>query len=84
MIEGFASVKRANRKVASLGPGEASANWPCSTTAPATVIADGPMTLFVLGSRQFAGVIEDVPSLSRKVMAALAKRIRELDSKIFH
>ena len=41
------------------------------------------MDLFVLGARQFAGVLEDVPSLSRKVMAALAGRVRELDAKVF-
>ena len=36
-----------------------------------------------LGSRQFAGVLEEVPSLARKLMASLAARVRELDTKAF-
>ena len=85
VIEGTAAVKRGNRKVASLGPGDCVGELALLDHGPrtATVMADGDMTLFVLGARQFAGVLEDVPSLSRKVMAALAARVRELDSKIY-
>lgn len=85
VIEGKAVVKRGNRKVATLGPGDCVGELALLDHGPrtATVVADGKMTLFVLGARQFAGVLEDVPSLSRKVMAALATRVRELDSKLF-
>lgn len=85
VIEGTATVKRANRKVATLGPGDCVGELALLDHGPrtATVVADGPMTLFVLGARQFAAVLEDVPSLSRKVMAGLATRVRELDSKLF-
>lgn len=85
IIEGEAVVKRGNRKVATLGPGDCVGELALLDHGPrtATVVADGDMTLFVLGARQFAGVIDEVPALSRKVMAALANRIRELDSKIF-
>lgn len=85
VIDGTAVVKRGNRKVATLGPGDCVGELAILDHGPrtATVIADGKMTLFVLGARQFAGVLEDVPSLSRKVMAALAARVRELDSKLF-
>jgi CRP-like cAMP-binding protein len=85
VIEGTATVKRGNRKVATLGPGDCIGELALLDHGPrtATVVADGKMTLFVLGSRQFASVLEDVPSLSRKVMAELASRVRELDSKIF-
>ncbi|CAN5727211.1 MAG: cyclic nucleotide-binding domain-containing protein [Iamia sp.] len=85
VVEGTATVKRGNRKVASLGPGDCIGELALLDHGPrtASVVADGKMTLFVIGARQFAGVIEDVPSLSRKVMAALASRVRELDSKIY-
>jgi CRP-like cAMP-binding protein len=85
VVEGTATVKRGNRKVATLGPGDCVGELALLDHGPrtATVEADGPMTLFVLGSRQFGGVIEDVPSLSRKVMAALAAKVRELDSQMF-
>jgi CRP-like cAMP-binding protein len=78
-------VKRGGRKIGSVGPGDAVGELALLDHGPrtATVVADGPMTLFVLGSRQFAGVVEDVPSLARKVMASLAARVRELDAKIY-
>lgn len=85
IVEGKAVVKRGNRKVATLGPGDCVGELALLDHGPrtATVVADGDMTLFVLGARQFAGVIDEVPALSRKVMAYLATRVRELDSKIF-
>lgn len=85
VVDGTATVKRGNRKVASLGPGDCVGELALLDHGPrtATVVADGPMDLFVLGAREFAGVLEDVPSLSRKVMSALAGRVRELDAKVF-
>lgn len=85
IVEGKAIVRRGNRKVATLGPGDCVGELALLDHGPrtATVVAEGPMTLFVIGARQFAGVIDEVPALSRKVMAYLATRIRELDSKIF-
>lgn len=85
IVDGTATVRRGNRKVATVGPGDTVGELALLDHGPrtATVTADGPMTLFVLGARQFAGVLDDVPTLSRKVMAALAGRVRELDSKVF-
>lgn len=85
VLEGTAAVKRANRKVATLGVGECVGELSLLDHGPrtATVVAETPMEVLVLGSRQFAGVLDEVPSLSRKIMAALAARVRELDSKVF-
>jgi CRP-like cAMP-binding protein len=85
IVDGTATVKRGGKKIATVGPGDAVGELALLDHGPrtATVVADGPMTLFVLGSRQFAGVVEDVPSLARKVMAELAARVRELDAKIY-
>jgi CRP-like cAMP-binding protein len=85
ILEGTASVKRSNRKVASLGPGATVGELALLDHGPrtATVVADTDLHLLVLGSRQFAGVLEEVPSLARKLMAALAARVRELDTKAF-
>lgn len=86
IVEGAATVKRGNRKVATLGPGDCVGELALLDHGPrtATVVADDDMTVFVLGVRQFAAVLADVPTLSRKVMASLAGRIRELDSKMFN
>ena len=85
VLDGKAAVRRGGRKVATVGPGDAIGELSLLDHGPrtATVVAESEMTLLVLGSRQFAGVLEDVPSLARKLMASLASRIRELDSKAF-
>ena len=47
----------------------------------ATVIAATEMQLLVLGQRQFNGILDAVPALSRKLLAAMATRLREADTK---
>ena len=41
------------------------------------------MKVLVLGQREFAGLLDEVPGLAHKVLANLASRIRELDKKIY-
>jgi CRP-like cAMP-binding protein len=48
------------------------------------VISDTDMTLLVLGQRQFNGVLDSVPALSRKLLAAMATRLREADQKAYN
>ena len=45
------------------------------------MISDTDMKLLVLGQRQFNGVLDAVPALSRKMLAAMATRLREADEK---
>jgi CRP-like cAMP-binding protein len=47
----------------------------------ATVTSETEMTLLVLGQRQFNGVLDAVPALSRKMLAAMATRLREADER---
>lgn len=85
IVEGTAAVKRSNRKIAEVGPGDCIGELSLLDHGPrtATVVAETPMDILVLGSRQFAGVIDDVPTMARKLLASLASRVRELDSKAF-
>jgi CRP-like cAMP-binding protein len=85
VIDGQASVKRGNRKIASMGPGDHFGELALLDGGPrtATVVAETPMTLLVLGQREFAGLLDDVPGLAHKVLANLASQIRELDKKIY-
>ncbi|QXC59922.1 cyclic nucleotide-binding domain-containing protein [Aquihabitans sp. G128] len=85
IIDGTATVKRNNRKVGTLGPGDAIGELSLLDHGPrtATVTADTPMTLLVLSAREFSGVIEEVPGLAHKLMIELAKRVRELDRQIY-
>ncbi len=85
IIEGEAGVKRNQRKIATVGPGEAVGELSLLDHGPrtATVEASTPMTLLVLSAREFSGVVDEVPGLAHKLMGALASRIRELDNKVF-
>lgn len=85
LTEGTAVVKRNNRKIAELGPGAFLGELGLLDRGPrtATVEAQGPVEALVLGPREFAGLLDDVPSLSHKLLRALAARIRELDAKAF-
>ena len=85
VLDGTATVSRNNRKVATLWSGEQFGELALLDHGPrtATVTAETPMRLLVASSRSFAGVIDDVPSIARKLLAELAGRIRELDRKIY-
>jgi CRP-like cAMP-binding protein len=49
----------------------------------ASVIAATPLTVLVLGPREFNGVLDEVPTLAHKVLEALASRVRELDARTY-
>jgi CRP/FNR family transcriptional regulator, cyclic AMP receptor protein len=78
-------VKRNGRKVAELGPGSILGELGLLDRGPrtATVVTQGPVEALVLGPREFAGLLDEVPSISHKLMKAMAARIRELDAKAF-
>jgi CRP/FNR family transcriptional regulator, cyclic AMP receptor protein len=79
--EGRAKATMRGKGSAKLGPGECFGEMALLTSAPrsATVTAETDMRLFVLGSRQFSTLIEDVPVIGRRVLAALAERLREAE-----
>ena len=83
IVEGEASVRRNGRKIATLGPGQYFGELALLDRRPrsATVASETEMDLLVLGQRQFNGVLDSVPALSRKMLAAMATRLREADEK---
>jgi CRP/FNR family transcriptional regulator, cyclic AMP receptor protein len=83
IINGTAEVRRKNRKVATLGKGLFFGELSLLDRGPrsATVVAATDMTLLVLGQREFAGVIDEVPAMAHKLLAALAGRLREADAR---
>lgn len=85
ITEGNVVVKRNGRKVAELGPGSILGEMGLLDKGPrtATVTTQGPVEALVLGPREFAGLLDEVPSISHKLMKALAARIRELDTKAY-
>jgi CRP/FNR family transcriptional regulator, cyclic AMP receptor protein len=85
ILEGKVTVKRRDRKVATLGPGDVVGELALLDHGPrtASAICEGDCTLFVLDQRHFRGVIEDHPAIAMKLLTALAERIRDLDRKYF-
>jgi len=79
--EGRAKATIRGKGTAKLGPGECFGEMALLKPAPrsATVTAESDMRLLVLGSREFSTLIEDVPSVARRVMEALAERLREAE-----
>ena len=85
ILDGTAAVRRNNRKVASLGSGEAVGELALLDhgARTATVTAETPMTVLVLDPREFRAVLGDVPRLSHKLLENLAGRVRELDKQAY-
>ncbi len=86
ILSGQARVTRHGRKIATLGPGGAFGELALLDKAPrnASVIADTDMELVVLGQREFAGIVDEVPGFARKLLAGMAKRLREADARSVH
>ncbi len=83
ILDGRATVRRKGRRIATLGAGDYFGELALLDRRPrsATVVSDTEMLLLVLGQREFNGVLEAVPALSRKLLAAMATRLRESDTK---
>jgi CRP/FNR family transcriptional regulator, cyclic AMP receptor protein len=81
ICEGRAKATIRGKKSVQLGPGECFGEMALLHSAPrsATVTAESDLQLLVLGSREFSTLIEDVPVIGRRVMAALAERVREAE-----
>ena len=82
ILEGRARVVRHGRQVATLGPGGFFGDLALLDRAPrnASVVADTPMDLAKLNQRGFDELLE-VPGFSKKLLAGLARRLREADAR---
>jgi CRP/FNR family transcriptional regulator, cyclic AMP receptor protein len=81
IVQGEATASIGGRKRTRMGPGESFGEMALMHRAPrsATVTADTDMHLLVVNSREFSTLIEEVPSVARKVMAAVAERLRDAE-----
>ena len=82
ILDGRARVERHGREVNALGPGEFFGDLALLDPAPrnASVIADSELELAKLGQRAFAELL-DHPGFSKKLLAGLARRLREQDAR---
>lgn len=84
IVSGTAEVRRDGVKVAVVGPGECVGEMALLDHQPrtATVVALEPMTLLVISSQAFTALLDDAPTMTRKLLQNLAARLRELDSRL--
>ena len=83
ILEGEAVVRRNNRKVATLGPGQHFGELAILDRGPrsASVVANTDMRVLVLGQREFVGVLDSIPGMSSKLLTTMAQRLREADTR---
>lgn len=84
VMSGKASVTRAGREVAVVGPGDWFGELALLDKAPrnATVTATSAMSVIVLSQRAFKGLLAEVPTMSNRLMTGMARRLHELDAKV--
>jgi len=85
IVEGKATVTRNGRKVATLSAGDHFGELALLDRRPrsASVVSTTDMDMLVMSQRQFNGLLESVPTIARKLLSALATRLREADAKAF-
>ena len=85
VLEGDVTVRRNGRKIATVGPGAVVGELSLLDHGPrtATAVCESDCSLLVIDQRRFLGVIDDVPSISHKLLTALASRIRDLDRQYY-
>jgi CRP-like cAMP-binding protein len=84
VLEGAVEVRRGDRVVKTLGPGEYVGEIALLGHQPrtATVVATTPVVIEVLDRREFATLLTDNPDLSTQLLATMAERLDELDAGV--
>lgn len=80
IISGTASVDRGDEHLADVGPGdfEGEISLLDGGVRTATVTATSPMTILVATHQEFSSLLDTAPSIARKMLPALAHRVRLL------
>ena len=85
VVDGRATVTREGAEVAEIGPGAVFGEMALIDRVPrnATVTASTPMSLLVIGKREFSGLLDESASFRGSIMAALADRVRQKDLELY-
>ena len=84
VLNGIVSVHRNGRRLTRLGAGSVVGELALLDDGPrtATVVCDTDVDLFVLNQRHFRHVLDEVPSLTRKLLTQLAGRVRDASKSV--
>jgi CRP/FNR family transcriptional regulator, cyclic AMP receptor protein len=83
ILQGACRVLRSGRRVGIVEAGGVVGELSMLTRAPrnATVIAEAPLEVAILGRREFLSLLDKSPSITRKILESLAARVQELDAR---
>ncbi len=83
LLEGRATVARNGRRVGELEPGSYFGELAILDPAPrnADVVAQTPVTVAQLLVKPFRQILRDVPSMNERLLAGLARRLRDADRR---
>jgi CRP-like cAMP-binding protein len=84
IVDGSARVERQGKKVAVLGAGSYFGELSLLDRRPrsATVVSETDLDVLVLDQRHFNALLDSVPTIARKLLSAMATRLREQDAKV--
>ena len=82
IVEGEAEVSRDGKAIAKLGPGDYAGELALLDREPrnATVTALSDLQVILLGYQEFWSVLSAAPGLDKKLLVAMAKRLRAAES----
>ena len=86
IASGTATVRRAGRKIATLGPGDFFGELSVLAGVPrtATVTADTEMVVEALNRQEFSSLLDESPAMAKKILLGAVKRLYENDTKSLH
>ncbi len=86
IVEGRCSVRVDDREVASLGPGDYFGEMSLIDGGPrsATVVAETPVRTLSLTSWTFLPLLDENPSIARKLLVEMSRRLRAAERSIKH
>jgi hypothetical protein len=83
VLDGEVEVRSADQVIATRGPGTYVGEISLLEDRPrtATVVAKTPVKIEVIGQREFAGLLQEVPEISQKILPAMARRLAALEAE---
>ena len=83
VLDGEVEVREGDQVIATRGAGDYIGEIALLDNRPrtATVVATTPVTLEVIGRREFKTLLNDVPEINEQVLATMAQRLAEHDER---